>query len=256
MKKIFNIFLLLILSLSLTGCFKQKQFSIALQPALFQGTSTINPNLKINLEFSNISTMEYVKTNQNKIKDLSTVSNGDKTYEAYHINLVLSEGNNNYVIEFDQAESINYSKINYYKLYNKRFDPLKITNMLFKLIDNDGDAIVDEFEVSYQLDGIKDTANLKLISKSSRGNSHGNYYFNCHLTYDENIVFEYEPKETFLAGTTLNYRISKIEGYKFVMYVNDKLYKEVMPTKMPFMDFNYVPGYNDVNIEFKAVKIE
>lgn len=250
MKKIFNIFLLLILSLSLTGCFEQKQFSIALQPALFQGVSTINSNLKINLEFSNISTMEYVKTNQNKIKDLSTVS------AEYHVNLVLSKENHNYIIEFEHAESINYNKINSYELYRKRYDPLKITKMLFKLIDNDSDAIVDEFEVSYQLDGIKDIANLKLISKSSRGNTHGNYYYNCHLTYDENIVFLDEPKETFLAGTKLNYRISKIEGYKVVMYVNDELYEEKIPSLMTYMDFNYVPGYSDVNIEFKAVKIE
>ena len=79
----------------LAGCTGQKQFEISLTEGLFQGVSDLDPALTVSVEFSEMDRAEYVKTHNNKVKDLSTIDT--KFYTAYHIDLVLSEGNENYV---------------------------------------------------------------------------------------------------------------------------------------------------------------
>ena len=98
MKKIIVNVLFLILSFCLVGCVadEQKQFDSSLKVGLFQGISENNPELTICLEFTEMDTMEYVKRDFYKVKDLSTIDT--KFFSTYWVNFIISTKNENYVV--------------------------------------------------------------------------------------------------------------------------------------------------------------
>ena len=49
--------------------------------------------------------MEFVKSKYYKVKDLSTIDT--KFYEAYCMNIVISEGNYNYVVKYSRLIHLN-----------------------------------------------------------------------------------------------------------------------------------------------------
>ena len=72
MKKFSLICFLFVIMLGMTSCVtsEPKQFESSLRVGLFQGTSKNNEELTINLEFTEMDTMEFVKKDFYKIKDL------------------------------------------------------------------------------------------------------------------------------------------------------------------------------------------
>ncbi len=243
----------------LVGCAGQRQFEISLKEGLFQGTSHLDPELTVSVEFSEMDRMEYVKTHQNKIKDLSTIDT--KFYTPYHIELVLSEGNENYVVEFSEAVAQNVYTTDVYQLRNIEGDcfgrQLDLSAVTLQLIDNDSDKAVDELKIDYTLNGTADSADLKWVAEGAEGPvPHHHFEYHCNLSFDEIIQFDGKADDTFWAGTELQYSIYPIEGYKVVMYVNGEPYTEIDPSGIAVMRFGYVTGYSDVSIQFHAMKNE
>lgn len=171
MKKISLISLFFILVVCMTGCAEPKQFECSLQEGRFQGKST-NSELAISVEFLEISIMEYVKTNTNKVKDLSTIDT--KFYTPYRVNFVLSEGNENYVVEFSEMVAQNNDTTDTYKLSDIKGDAferkLDLSDVEIQLIDNDSDKVVDELKIDYKRNGKSDQANLKFIPDGEDNN--------------------------------------------------------------------------------------
>ena len=259
MRKIFIICLLFAIGICFVGCAEPKQFEISLKEGLFQGISDFDSELTVSVELSEMDQVEYIKTHKNKVKDLSTIDT--KFYKAYHINFVLSEGNENYVVEFSEAVAQDIDTTDTYKLKGiggDMFDrKLDLSDVTLQPIDNDGDKTTDELKIDYKLNGAPDSADLKFISEGTESpNPHHNFQYHCNLTFDENIKFEAKDDDAFWAGTELHYSIYKIEGYKIVMYVDEKPYTEIDPSGIEVMRFGYVTGYRDVSIEFQAVKNE
>lgn len=172
MKKISLIGLLFIISFCLTGCVEPKQFECSLKEGLFQGNSN-DSKLTISAEFSEIDIGEYVKTNENKVKDLSTIDT--KFYTPYHVNIVFSEENENYAVEFSKMVALDANTADTYKLSNIKDDmfgcKFDLSNVSIQLIDNDSDKVADELKMDYKLNGKSDHTNLKLISEGE-----GNYH--------------------------------------------------------------------------------
>lgn len=259
MKKFLLIFLLSAMGLCSVACAKPKQFEISLRDGLFQGTGNHNSGLTISAEFSEMDRMEYIKTTTNKVKDLSTIDT--KFYTPYHINFVLSEGNENYVLDFGELVAQNSYTTDTYELKNIKGDAfnraLDIADIKLQLIDNDGNKGADELKIDYKLNGTADSAILKFISAGTESAvPHHNFEYNCRLTFDENIKFEIKENDLFYAGTVLNYSIYTVEGYKVIMYVNNEPYTEIEPSGIEVMNFKYVTGYGDVNINFRSVKTD
>ena len=241
----------------LVGCAEQKQFEISLKAGLFQGVSNLNSELTISVELSEMDQMEYIKTHGNQVKDLSTIDT--KFYTAYHINLVLSEGNENYVVEFSEAVAKDTFTTDTYRLKNlgtEKFNRKSVlSDVTLQLVDTDNDKTTDELKINYKLDGQPDSADLKFIAEGATSSiPHHNFQYHCDLTYDENIIFELKCNDEFWAGTELFYYIYKIEGYKIVMYVNGEPYMEIGTSQIDVLSFDYVTGYRDVSIEFKAIE--
>ena len=259
MRKISLVCILFAIASCLVGCAGQKQFEISLKEGLFQGISNLNSELTIGVELSEMDRVEYIKTHENKVKDLSTIDT--KFYTAYHINLVLSEGNENYVVEFSEAVAQDIYTTDTYKLENIGDDTsnrkLDLSDVALQLIDNDNDRATDELKIHYKRNGTSDSADLKFIAEGAESPiPHHKFQYHCNLTYDENIKFEAKDGDAFWAGTELHYSIYKIEGYKIIMYVNGEPYAEIDPSGIEVMRFGYVTGYRDVSIEFQAIKNE
>ncbi len=259
MRKISFVFISFAVASCLVGCTGHKQFEISLKEGLFQGVSNLNSELTVSVELSEMDQVEYIKTHNNKVKDLSTIDT--KFYTAYHINLVLSAGNENYVVEFSEAVAQNIDTTDTYKLKDIGDDTfhrkLDLSDVTLQLIDNDNDQATDELKIKYKFNGTADSADLKFISEGTESpNPHHNFQYHCNLTFDENIKFEAKDDAAFWAGTELHYSIYKIEGYKIVMYVDGKPYTEIEPSGIEVVRFGYVTGYRDVGIEFQAVKNE
>lgn len=257
MRKIALICLLAVIASCLVGCAGQKQFEISLKEGLFQGTSDLDPELTVSVEFSQMDQAEYVKTHQNKVKDLSTIDT--KFYQPYHINLVLSEGNENYVVEFSEAVAQNTRTTDTYRLNHIKGDQfgrqLDLSDVTLQLIDHDGDTAADELKINYKLNGTSDSADLKFIMEGAESSvPHHHFQYHCNLTFDENIAFDAKADDIFCAGTQLTYSVYKIEGYKIVMYVNGAPYTEIDSSGVEVMRFGYVTGYRDVSIEFQAMQ--
>ena len=259
MRKISFVCILFAIAFCLVGCTGQKQFEISLKEGLFQGVSNLNSELTVSVELSEMDRVEYIKTHENKVKDLSTIDT--KFYKAYHINLVLSEGNENYVVEFSEAVAQDIDTTDTYKLKNIGDDKfnrkLDLSNVTLQLIDIDNDKATDELKISYKLNGTADSADLEFISEGTESpNPHHKFQYHCNLTFDENIKFEAKNGDTFWAGTELHYSIYQIKGHKIIMYVDEKPYTEIDPSGIEVLRFGYVTGYKDVSIEFQAVKNE
>lgn len=257
MKKLSIVCLLFAIAPCLASCAGQKQFEISLKEGLFQGVSDLDSGVTVSVELSEMDRVEYVKTNQNKVKDLSTTDT--KFYTAYHLNLVLSEGNENYVVEFSEAVAQNIYTTDTYKLKNVGDDKfsrnLDLSDVTLQLIDNDGDKAADELKIGYKRNGAADGADLKFIAEGTESPvPHHKFQYRCNLTFDENIIFEAEPENAFWAGTELNYYICKTEGYKIMMYVDGEPYTEIDSSGIEVMRFKYVTGYRDVGVEFHTVK--
>ena len=258
MRKIsFVCILLFALALCLVGCTGQKQFEISLKEGLFQGKSNDNAELTVSVELTEMDRAEYIKTNKNKLKDLSTIDT--KFYTAYHINLVFSEGNENYVTEFSEAVAQNRYTTNTYKLKNIEGDAFDrefdLSDVTLQPIDTDGDKTIDELKIHYNLNGVEDSADLKFVAEGTESPvPHHNFQYYCNLTFDENIKFDVKDGDEFWAGTELRYYIYHIEGYTVVMYVDGKPYAEIDSSGIEVMRFAYVTGYRNVSIEFQAVK--
>lgn len=260
MKKVLLISFLFVIILGLTSCalIQPKVFECSLRDGLFQGTAKNNEELTINIEFDEIDIMRYVKTSFCKIKDLSTIDT--KYYTPYLVNFVLSEGNVNYVAKFSEFVAENGNTTDTYKINKIKGDKfgrnLDLSDVTMKIIDNDNDKIVDEIELEYKLNGNVDVANLKFVLGEKIDDHHYKFEYECILKYDENIVFSYIPDNIFLGGEEIVYNIEKIEGYKVIMYVNGEPYTEIDSTTVRFvLQFRYVTGYRDVNIEFKSVAV-
>ncbi len=255
MKKISLISLLFTIVFCLIGCTEPKQFECSLKDGLFQGKSS-NSELTISVEFSEITRMEYVKRKANIVKDLSTIDT--KFYTPYYVNFILSEGNENYVIEFSQMVAQSRNTTDTYKLSNIKDDAfgrkLDLTSVKIQLIDNDCDKVVDELKIDYKLNGELNQANLKFISDGEDNYDHHTFQYECRLTYDEKIKFDYKVDDLFYAGEMLIYNINKVHGYKVVMYVDNEPYAEIASDGIEVMQFRYVTGYRDVSIEFKLVE--
>ena len=259
MKKISFVCTLFALTTCLAGCTGQRQFEISLREGLFQGRSDLNSELTVSLELSEMDRVEYIKTHQNKVKDLSTIDT--KFYTAYHINLVLREGNENYVVEFSEAVAQNAHTTDTYRLKDIGGDPFdrnsKFSDVTLQPIDNDGDSTADEWKINYTRNGTADSADLKFVGTGTESPvPHHRFQYHCNLTFDENIKFETKDGDAFWAGTQLHYSVYTIEGYKIVMLVNGKPYTEIDPSGLEIMRFGYVTGYSDVSIEFQAIKNE
>ncbi len=258
MRKISAICLSVAIGLCFVGCTGQQRFEISLQEGLFQGTSASDPGLTFSVEFSEMNHSEYVKKSKNKIKDLSTIDT--KFYTAYNLNLVVSEGNENYVVVFAEAAAQNFRTTDTYRLKNITGDgfgrKLNLSDVELQLIDSDGDRTAEELKISYKLNGAEGSANLAFVSQAEQGPvAHHHFQYNCRLTSDENIQFEIKADDCFYAGTELTYYVVKNEGYKVIMYVNGEPYTEIDPSKTEVMRFGYVTGYRDVDIDFKSVQI-
>ncbi len=258
MKKFLLVFLLFAVGLCSVGCAEPKQFEISFREGLFQGISDDNSGLTISVEFSETDQMEYIKTNANKAKDLSTVDT--KFYTSYHVNFVLSEGNENYVLEFAELAAKNFQTTDTYKFINIKGDTfdrkLNISDIEMQLIDNDGDKTADELKIDYKLNEKKGGATLKFISEGEESPvAHHNFKYNISLTCDDNIGFEIKEGDSFWAGTELFYSVYAVEGYKVIMYVNNDPYMEIEPDGIKIMRFKYVTGYSDICIEFQSVSI-
>lgn len=261
MKKLSLISFLFAIVLGLTSCVisEPKQFESSLRVGLFQGTPKDNEELTINIEFTEMDTMEFMKKDFYKIKDLSTIDT--KFYTSYYVNFVLSEGNENYVVKFSEFVAKNNNTTDTYKIKKVNGDTfgrnLDLSHVTMKLMDMDNDKIVDELELEYKLNGKTDTANLKFISEGKMNDYdyHHRFEYECSLSYDENINFSYKFDSVFLAGKEIFYNIEKIKGYKVRMYVNGELYTEIDSTGVTVLQFRYVTGYRDVNIEFKSVVV-
>ncbi len=243
----------------LVGCADQRQFEISLKEGLFQGISNLDSELTVSVELSEMDRVEYIKTNKNKVKDLSTIDT--KFYTAYHINLVLSEGNENHVVEFSEAVAQDASTTDTYKLKGIGEDTadfkLDFSDVTLQPIDTDGDRAADELMINYTLNGTSDSADLKLIATGEESPvPHHKFQYHCNLTFDENIQFEAKDDDAFWAGTELQYSIYTMEGYKIVMSVEGEPYSEIDPSEVEVVRFGYVTGYRDVSIAFQAVKNE
>lgn len=259
MKKFIGICLILAMGLWLIGCAEQLQFDVSLRAGLFQGVADLDPEWTINAELSEMDIGQYVKVHENKIKDLSTIDT--KFYKPYHIELVFSKGNENYVVKFAAAVAQNARTTDTYKLQNidgdRFYRELNLSDVLLRPIDNDGDNVVDEFRIDYTLNGKADGADLKFVSEGEDGPvAHHNFQYDCSLSFDDNIMFDLKAEDRFSAGTQLFYYIYKVEGYKVVMYVNGEMYAEIDPSGENIMRFEYVTGYRDVSIEFRSVKLD
>ncbi len=257
MKKISFVCILFAIASCLVGCTGQKQFEISLKTGLFQGISDLNSELTVSVELSEMDRVEYIKTHNNKVKDLSTIDT--KFYTAYHINLILSEENENFVVEFSEAVAQDSDTTDTYKLKNIEGDQfnrkLDLSDVTLQLIDHDNDKVTDELKINYKFNGTADSADLKFISEGTESpDPHHNFQYHCNLTFDENIKFEAKDNDEFWAGTELHYSIYKIEGYKIIMYVDGEPYTEIDPSGIEVMRFRYVTGYRDVSIEFQAVE--
>lgn len=259
MKKRLAVCLLCVLGLCLTGCGSPRQFEISLKDGLFQGTASRDPAWTVSVELSEMDRVEYIKTNKNKVKDLSTIDT--KFYTAYHIDLVLSEGNENYVVEFSEAVAQDHDTTDTYALkdiggdgYDRKFD---LSDVTLQLIDHDGDRAADELKINYKLGGASDSADLKWIAVGAESPiPHHNFLYQCNLTFDENIQFDLKSDDTFAAGTELFYYVYQLDGYKVIMDVNGEPYAELASSENKLLRFGYVTGYRDVSIRFRAVKID
>lgn len=257
MKKVSVVCILFAFASCLVGCTGQKQFEISLREGLFQGTSNLDSALTVSVEFSEMDRGEYIKTHENKVKDLSTIDT--KFYTAYHINLVLSEGNENYVVEFSEAVAQNIATTDTYKLKGVAGDKfgrkIDLSDVTLQLIDNDNDKAVDKLKINYKFQGTADSADLKFVAEGTESPiPHHKFQYQCNLTFDENIEFETKDGDAFWAGSELHYSIYKIEGYKVIMYVDGVPYTEVDASGTEVLRFGYVTGYQDVSIDFQAVK--
>lgn len=240
------------------GCTQPKQFAISLKAGLFQGSSELDPELTISAEFSEMDRAEYVKTNENKVKDLSTIDT--KFYTAYHLELVFSEGNENYVMTFSQAAAQTLITTDTYALRNltgDRFDRKSdLSDVALQLVDHDGDRTADELRLDYTRNGASDSAVLKFVAAGTEGPiPHHHFQYQCNLTFDENIRFKAKADDAFWAATSLNYSVYAIEGYRVVMDVNGEPYTEIDPSGLDVLRFEYITGYRDVDIRFRAVEI-
>lgn len=262
MKKIIVNVLFLILSFCLVGCVadEQKQFDSSLKVGLFQGISENNPELTICLEFTEMDTMEYVKRDFYKVKDLSTIDT--KFFSTYWVNFIISTKNENYVVKFSEMISQNSETTDTYKFKGVQGDAfgrkLNLTDVNVKLIDIDDDKIVDEFELTYKLNDQFDTAKLKFISEGEFNDfdSHHRFKYEMDIYSDERITFSNDIEKTFIGGKQLIFNINKIDGFKVSMYVNEKLYEEKEFNDRSVLQFKYVTGYKKITIEFKLVKLE
>ncbi len=256
MKKILLACFLFAVAVCAAGCVAPRQFEISLKEGLFQGTSDRNPALTVSVEFSEMDRAEYVKTHENKVKDLSTTDT--KFYTPYHVDLVISEGNENYVLKFAELAARNVVTTDTYRVKNLQGDAflraLDLSDVTLKLADHDGDKTVDELTMDFLKNGEADRVILKFISAGGETSyEHRNFRYNCRLTCDAAIKFSEKAGDTFWAGSELSYEIGTIEGYKVVMYVNGEPYTEIDPIA-EVMRFRYVTGYRDVDIDFRAVK--
>ena len=258
MKKLFILICGLVSIFSLYGCTNAKLFDVSLKQGLFYGQSTNNHDCEIYIDFSEIDIMQYVKINNNKIKDLSTADT--KYYTPYYVTIIFSVGIENYIIDFSEMVELNYNTTDTYKIrkingerYGKHID---LSEFTMQLIDNDNDRIVDELSVNYVLNGKEDNVKVKYVSeKNGEYQAHYKFQYECTLTYDENISFGYKHDNLFLAGKQLVYNIRKIDGYTVAMYVNNELYKEMNSDEVEtVMPFRYTTSYKNVSIEFKLVK--
>lgn len=258
MKKLVSLLFSLLLVFPLIGCVEPKQFEISLKEGLFYGVSSNNTDNEIFLEFSEIGRMEYVKTNNNKVKDLSTIDT--KFYTPYHVTIIITEGNENYIIDYSEMVALNNSTTDTYKIskingdmYNKKID---FTDFKMQLIDNDNDNIVDELKIEYNLNGEDDCAIVKFISDKQHDEvAHYGFQYECVLSYDENIYFDWKSDELFFAGKQLLYNIDKVDGYIIAMYVNNELYMEIDSDEVDtVMQFRYTTTYKNINIEFRLLE--
>lgn len=259
MKKLSLLIGLTMLSLlGLIGCtYEQKPFDYAIQPGLFQGHSENNPDWEIHIEFYEIVMMQYVKTTNYKLKDLSTL---DKhTPDTYHVKLLFSKGNENASIVFTDVYAANSVTTDTYKirtiLYTGLPELSDLDDVTFKLIDNNGDKVTDELELHFFLNGKQDSAKLTLVAKTEGHASYGsNFEYECTLSCDEKITFTTQSENKFYAGSKLFYSFAELTGYKIEMYVNGEFYSEATAGSYQ-LQCSYVTGYRDVNIEFKAVAV-
>lgn len=256
MKKLSLLCILFLMGLCLTGCVGPKQFEVSLKAGLFQGVS--QTGLAVSLEFSQMDQTEYVKRHTNKVKDLSTTDT--KFYIPYHVNLVLSEGSENYVVEFSNLSAQSLFTTDTYvmqKIQGDRFDrELDLSGVTLQLIDADGDKTADALKMAFTHNGISDTADLEFLSEGEEGEAHNHFRYECHLTCDERIRFDTETAGgSFWAGTELRYSIIAEDGYKVTMYVDGAPYTEVLPDGLDVMRFAYVTGYRDVDIQFRTEQL-
>lgn len=260
MKKIILVILMLFVTVYVFGCkfLEPKLFDISLKEGLFQGVSSKNTDLTISIELTEMDTMEFVKSKYYKVKDLSTIDT--KFYEAYCMNIVISEGNYNYVIKYSRLIHLNNKTTDTYKVkdiegdkFGRKFD---ISDITLRLIDVNDDKIVDAFEMNYKLNGEDDTSEVSFIDEGIKNDYdyHHRFVYKCDVIFDEGLELTSEKEDTFLAGKELFFNIKKVEGHKIAMYINDELYLEIDSDNALVVQFRYVTGYRDVKIEFKLIK--
>lgn len=260
MKKIFAILLLCALGLGVCGCAGSERFDVALRNGLFRGET--DGGLTVCIEFSEMDRGEYVKGTGDRIKDLSTTDT--KFFTAYHINLIVSEGSENYVMEVAKAAAKVFSQDTYrLSVGSERFGrQTELSDVECTPVDLDEDGVADELEVRFRRNGSEETAKLAFVSEGEEGGiPHRRFRYECKLTCDERIRFRDEETGTetgslFWAGTELTFDVLTPEGCKVTMFVDGEAYAEIAPDGLEVMRFGYITGYRDVEIEFRSEKVE
>lgn len=169
MKKTSSLIILLLMFLLIASCQSPIVFDIALKNGRYIGE---NESMKVTTTFKEIDIMQYVKQNNNVLKDQTTIN--EKFYKPFRVELKIEKDSKTYKIDLSKPgeQKIN----NNYKIYCSDKMELNLEYINLKLIDRNSDTIAEE--INCDLKFLDETITLSLYNNDEK------HQFNIHNPFN------------------------------------------------------------------------
>ena len=144
MKRIYQILFIAFMCLLMTSCKKTNQFNIEFSEGTYTGR---NEKYDVMIELSQVSIMEYVKSDYNLVKDLATID--DESYVPYDIIFAIEYNYELYHISLEKSNTQTNKNCYEIKCLNNQ---LSLNSITLKLIDQDNNKFSEKIELSLEFE--------------------------------------------------------------------------------------------------------